>query len=95
MDNIKVIEFGKEFPSVNLDLMKNNPKDYDMAILVAYTLEVERGFIVKKQNKTTKKGTKFTYKLCEDEEEAKEYNLKLHELLKQYNEKYNTNYCLK
>lgn len=93
MADIEVIEFKKEYPSMNLDEMKNNPKDYDMAILVAYTLETERGFIVKKQFKTTKKGTKFTYKACKNEEEAKEYSLKLKELLDQYNKKYETNYC--
>lgn len=88
-----VMEFQKEFEMINLDMMKNDVEKYDLAILVAYTLETERGFIVKKQGKTTKKGTKFTYKACKDEAEAKEYSLKLHELLKQYNEKYKTNYC--
>lgn len=92
MADMEVIEFSKEFPSMNLDSMKNSPKDYDMAILVAYTLETERGFIVKKQYKTTKKGTKFNYKVCKDEEEAKEYSLKLKKLLDQYNKKYETNY---
>lgn len=88
-----VMEFQNEFETINLDMMKNDTKNYDMAILVAYTLETKRGFIVKKQGKTTRKGTKFTYKACKDEEEAKEYSLKCHKLLQQYNEKYNTNYC--
>lgn len=86
-----VMGFQKEFEMINLDMMKNDVEKYDLAILVAYTLETERGFIVKKQGKTTKKGTKFTYKACKDEAEAKEYSLKLHELLKQHNEKYKTN----
>lgn len=88
-----VMEFQKEFEMINLDMMKNDIEKYDMAILGAYALETKKGFIVKRQGKTTKKGTKFTYKACKDEKEAKEYSLKLHELLKLYNEKYNTNYC--
>lgn len=92
MADMEVIGFSKEFPNMNLDSMKNSPKDYDMAILVAYTLETERGFIVEKQYETTKKGTKFNYKVCKDEEEAKEYSIKLKELLDQYNKKYETNY---
>lgn len=93
MSYAEVMEFQKEYPTMNLDLLKNNPKDYDLAILVAYEMETENGFIVKKQYKTTKKGTKFTYKGCKNKEEAKEYSLKLHELLKSYNNKYKTNYC--
>ena len=90
---IQVIEFQKEYPSINLDLMKNNPKNYDMAIIAAYTVEVEKGYIVKKVGKTYKKGTKFTYKPCESEKEAKKYREKLEELLNDYNKKYGTNYA--
>ena len=90
---VSVVEFQKEYPTMNLELLKNNEKDYDISVLVAHEIETKNGYIVKKQYKTTKKGTKFTYKACTGEEEAKEYNLKLHELLKQYNKKYNTNYC--
>ena len=88
MSDAVVIELRKEYPIINLDLMKNNEQMYDMAILVAYMAELERGFIVKKQFKTTKKGTKFAYKVCEDGEEAKEYSLKVQELLRKYKEKY-------
>lgn len=89
---IQVIEFQKEYPSINLDLMKNSPKDYDMAIIAAYTAETDKGYIVKKVGKTYKKGTKITYKPCENEDEAKKYREKLNELLNNYNEKYGTNY---
>lgn len=91
MSDAVVIELRKEYPIINLDLMKNNEQMYDMAILVAYMAELERGLIVKKQFKTTKKGTKFAYKACKDEEEAKEYSLKVHELLRQYKKKYALN----
>lgn len=93
MSYATVVEFQKEFKTMNLDMLKTDIEKYDMAILVAYTLETKDGFIVKKQGKTTRTGTKFTYKACSGEEEAKAYSLKLHELLEQYNEKYNTNYC--
>ena len=66
-----VMEFQNEFETINLDMMKNDTKNYDMAILVAYTLETKRGFIVKKQGKTTRKGTKFTYKACKMKKKPK------------------------
>lgn len=90
--DIKVIEFQREFPTINIDLMKNNPKDYDMSMLVAYTLETERGFMVKKVGKTYKKGTKITYKPFESKEEVINYRTKLDELLEEYNTKYDTNH---
>lgn len=88
MNDVVVIGFQREYPTINLELMKSNEQMYDMAILVVYTSELERGFIVKKQFKTTKRGTKFTYKACKNEEEAKEYSLKVQELLRRYKEKY-------
>lgn len=92
MSNIQVIEFQKEYPIINLQLAKNSSKEYDMAIMVAYTMELEKGFIVKKQNKTTKKGTKFTYKPCESEDEFENYKAKLNEMLSAYNKNYGTDY---
>lgn len=92
MSNVQVIEFQKEYPIINLELEKNSKKEYDMAIMVAYTMELEKGFIVKRQNKTTRKGTKFTYKPCETEEEFKDYKVKLNEMLGAYNKKYGTDY---
>lgn len=88
MNDVVVIGFQREYLGVNLELMKNNEQMYDMAILAVYTAELKRWFIVKKQFKTTKKGTKFTYKACKNEKEAKEYSLKIHELLRLYKEKY-------
>ena len=93
LESIQVLEFQTEYPTINLDLMKKT-KDYDMAIIVVYMLETERGFIVKKIGKTYKKGTKVTYKACESEEEAKKYREKLNELLNDYNKKYGTKYTL-
>ncbi len=90
--DIKVIEFQREFPTINIYLMKNNPKDYDMSMLAAYTLETERGFMVKKVGKTYKKGTKITYKHFESKEEVINYRTKLDELLEEYNTKYDTNH---
>ena len=91
----KVVEFQKQFALIDLELMEKDIEKYDITILVAYMLEIKNGFIVKKQGKTTKKGTKFTYKTCESEDEARMYKLKLHEMLNQYNDKYSTNYCYK
>lgn len=42
MSDVVVIGFRKEYPSINLDLMKSNEQIYDMAILAVYTSELER-----------------------------------------------------
>lgn len=69
-----VMEFQKEFPTVNLDMMKNNEKEYDYAMLILFTLEAERGFKAKRVGKTTKKGTKVTYTAFKNKEDVKEFD---------------------
>lgn len=88
MSDIKFIGFQRLCPNINLDLKNNNEKDYDMYILAAHLAELKNGFVVSKQYKTNKNGTKFTYKCCESKEEADEYKTKIDELLKNCLEKY-------
>ncbi len=53
MEGISVVEFQKEFPVLNLELSKNE-KDFERGIIAIHVAELEKGFIVKKINKTTK-----------------------------------------
>ncbi|MEG1256881.1 hypothetical protein [Clostridium sp.] len=89
---IQVIEFQQSFPTMNLDRMENNPKDYDMQMIVVYTLETENGYKVKKVGKTYKKGTKVTYEPFKSQEDVKEYKDILTTMLDKFNSKYNTNH---
>lgn len=82
MSEAKIIEFQKIYPTINLKLMKDKPEDYDKAILAAHIAEVENGFIVKKQNKTTAKGTKFTYEACNSIDRLEKYKAILIQLIK-------------
>lgn len=93
MRGISVVEFQKEYSEINLKMMREDIKKYDMAIIVGYTIELEHGFIVKKINKTNSRGTKFTFKACESKEEPKKYREVLSNLIDDYNKKYGTNYC--
>lgn len=89
MGSVSVLEFGITYPAVNLELKKNE-KEYDRAIIALYIAEIERGFIVKKMNKTTRKGTKVTFKACKGEDEGKEYIEMVNKLIEEFNEKYST-----
>lgn len=92
MNGISVVEFQKGFPEINLKLMKENIKLYDLAIITLYTIESERGFKVKKIGKTGRKGTKVTFEPIKNKEYFDEYLDKLKVMLDEYNKKYDTNY---
>ena len=87
-DGVYIKEVARTYQELNLDLMKNSRKFYDFAILGLYTLEIDNGFIVKRINKTYRKGTKVTFKRCESQEEAKLYSKKANEMMREYKEKY-------
>lgn len=90
MNNVSVMEFQIEYPVLNLELSKNE-KEFERGIIAIYVAELERGFIVKRINKTTKKGTKVTYKSCKSDEEADKYIKKINSLIDEFEKKYNTN----
>lgn len=71
-NDVQVIEFQKEFPTVNLKLLQQEERKYEYSILILYTLETENGFMVKKVGKTTNKGTKVNYTPFKNDENIKE-----------------------
>ena len=87
-DGVYIKEVAKTYQELNLDLMKNSRKFYDLAIIKLYILELESGFIVKRINKTYRKGTKVIFKRCESQEEASKYSEKVNEMVREYKEKY-------
>ncbi|MGG5463511.1 hypothetical protein [Clostridium sp. B9] len=89
MSDFSVVEFQKEYPVLNFKLSKNE-KDYERGIIAIHVAELDKGFIVKKINKTTSKGTKVTYKFAKDEEEANNYVIKVNKMIDEFEEKFNT-----
>lgn len=94
MDGISVVEFQKEFTEINLRLMKEDIKLYDLVIIGLYTVETKRGFKVKKIGKTGRAGTKVTFEPIKNKEDFEEYLNKLKGMLDEYNKKYGTNHTL-
>lgn len=85
--NVTVKEFRVCYPDINLELQNNNPERYEMAIIAAHVAKLTSSFIVKKQYKTNKKGTKFAYKFCDDKKEGKKYIDKVESMIEEFNSK--------
>lgn len=89
MTHGEVVKFKNMFPWINLKLMNENPKEYDYFILKLYLMELKTGFKVGRINKTNNKGTKVTYEIIENKEEALKYKELIENKVKEFNEKYN------
>ena len=79
----EVIEFQKEYHMLNNKFKKADEALFNLGIIVAYESELTKGFIVKKQLKTTNKSTKFNYKKVETEEELNDYLIKVKSMIKE------------
>lgn len=89
MNGIQVMEFQKEYTTVNLEMQKEDQREYEYAILILYTLETDKGFKVKKIGKTTRKGTKVTYEAFKSETDSLDYKKLLEQKVKEFNDKWN------
>ena len=85
--DFEVVEFQKNYSILDIRFEKVDKELFDLGILVAYTSELNNGFMVKRQLKTTNKGTKFNYKQIENQEELDNYNSKLKEMVTKLNPK--------
>lgn len=86
--DISVIEYQMEYPTLNLKHKQDNPMMFDYGMLYCYTKECERGFKVKRINKTTGKGTKFTYIAIKDDEDFEAYKTFVDKMIDEFNSKY-------
>lgn len=68
-------------------MQKETPRFYEYTILNLYAFETENGFKVKKIGKTTRKGTKVTYKAFKSKEDAEEYRKLLMNKVKEFNKR--------
>lgn len=91
MEGIQVMGFQKIYSAVDLKMQQENEKVYEYSILLLYTFETERGFKVKKIGKTNRNGTKVTYEVIKNEEEAIEYKKLLEQKVKEFNDKWGAN----
>lgn len=82
--------FTKTYPAINLHLKKSDEKGYDYTILLIYLSEIDKGFKVKRINKTSKKGTTVSYKLIKDAEDLQHYKNLIQEGIDGFNSKYRT-----
>lgn len=82
-----VVEFQKEYSMLDNKFLKADKDLFDVGVLIAHTSELEKGFMVKKQLKTTSKGTKFNYKRIETKEEANIYFAKVREMAESFDPK--------
>lgn len=83
------VGFSKDFNKLNLKLKNEDEKKYDYAILLLYLNELDRGFKVKKINKTTNKGTKVSYIAIKTEEELNQYMKEVSSFIDEFNKKWN------
>lgn len=88
MDNttIEILEFKKHNKTLNLDLKKDNEVLFNILLLLEYSSELRNGFMVKKQYKTTKKGTLFLFEPAKSQEEMDKYVEKLRGIIKEIGE---------
>lgn len=88
-DEVRVLEFRIEYPSLNLELQKEKPYLYEFSLLMMNAIELKKGFKVKKILKPTKECTKVTYEGVVDSGDIKTQHdileKRLKDLLKEYN----------
>lgn len=89
--NAVCVEFCKNYGGINLEFKKNEPKQYDIAMIAIHLEELKNGFMVKRINKTNSKGTKVVYRAIKDEEELDNYVSFLEELVEEFNKKWDEN----
>ena len=87
IERVMVSEFQIEYTNINSELKKNE-KMFDISNIGIYIAKINDGFIVKRINKTTKKGTKVTYKTPKDKKEFTRYIEKVANIIIEYEEKY-------
>lgn len=87
-------EFTKTFKGINIELGKSDNKGFDYSLLLIYLNELDKGFKVKRINKTTKKGTTVIYESIKDSAELEEYRKLLYVKLGDFNNKWDENLTL-
>lgn len=87
-EEISVIGYQKEILIMDLKLFKLSEQVYDLVKMVECMNILKEGFYVKRINKPTKTGTKFTTKAIESKECFNNAIAFINSLIEDYNQKY-------
>lgn len=94
-NDIEVLEYQIQYPTLNLNLKKEDKMMFDFGIIYAHSNQCDKGFKVKKIFKTSKKGTKFTYESIKSNEDFEEYKSLINDMINKFNAEYEVSICAK
>ncbi|WP_160690175.1 hypothetical protein [Clostridium sp. C2-6-12] len=84
------LEYEVKYPQLSVSKLVKNRGEFDYEIIKAYVSEYGKGFKVKEVGKTHRSGTIFTYEKIKETEEIEEYKKTVIELIKKYNNQYDS-----
>lgn len=88
MSNHTVKKLEKEYLMLTSNLKSENPCEYDLGIIIAYTSELERGFKVGYQYEADEEGTKIDFVPFKNQEDISSYEELVLKMAKDFEEKY-------
>ena len=89
--NYSVAGYTVNYPSINLDLMKNNKLEYDKMIITVYAVKLYERMYVKKQYKTNKKGTQFKLDAIQTNKQLKNAIKTINDMVDTVNKEHDVN----
>ena len=88
------LEYEVSYPNLNVSQLVKNKRQFDYEVIEAYISQYNKRFKVKEVGKTHRSGTIFTYEKISDVEEMEQYKKEIAELIKKYNNEYDTQISL-
>lgn len=89
MREYEIIGYTIDFPYIDLELKKSDPRSYELALIVCHVEEAtKKGMKVKRICKTTKKGTSISYIPIENEKDSMEYADKVEKMIADFRAKF-------
>lgn len=82
-----ILEFKRGFPYPNLRIYKNHPEVYEIALVGLHFAEFNRGYKVVKIGKPNSKGIELIFRPFSNEEDVRNYLLKIKTLMNDFNKK--------
>lgn len=88
-------ELEVKYPNLSVSQLVKDRRQFDYKMIEAYVSQYNKGFKVKKVGKTHRSGTIFTYEKINDAEEIDAYIKNVIELIRKYNNQYNSQINIK
>lgn len=89
------LEYEVKYPNLNVGQLVKDKKKFDYEMIEAYVLQYNNGFRVKEVGKTHRSGTVFTYEKLNNVEEIDQYKKTVIELIKKFNNQYDSQINIK